>query len=291
MATVVAFCRVMTLQMKSPQAALDYARVEKAIHYLQRNFLEQPDLETLARSANTSAYHFQRLFSRWAGISPKKFLRYLTCDFAQQRLRESRSVLDATFESGLSSPGRLHDLLVSIHAVTPGEYKSHGKGIEISYGFHPTRWGRCLLAVTTRGICGLSFDDGTGAGLQELRQKWRGAKLVENPSVTAPIAEKIFATRRHGKIDLLLMGTNFQLKVWEALLKIPAGNVVSYRTIGEWIGRSTASRAVGTAIGSNSIAYLIPCHRVIRSTGMLGGFRWGTARKQAMLGCELAGRS
>ncbi len=275
------------------QAALDYQRIEKAIAYLQAHYLEQPDLATLARAVHMSEYHFQRVFSRWAGISPKRFLQFLTLEHAKQQLAESKPVLEAALESGLSSPGRLHDLFVSVEAVTPGEFKTGGRGIQIEYGFHPTRFGSCLLAVTPRGICWLSFlgDTGERESLRELRSHWSGAELVERPDSTRQVANRIFSNRAgrgNSLASLLLMGTNFQIKVWQAMLNIPAGALVSYEAIGGLIDAPRASRAIGAAIGANTIAYLIPCHRVIRKTGLVGGYRWGEARKRAILGWEAA---
>jgi AraC family transcriptional regulator, regulatory protein of adaptative response / methylated-DNA-[protein]-cysteine methyltransferase len=271
------------------QAAMDYERIERAIAFLQEHYLERPDLSTVARQAHLSEYHFQRLFSRWAGISPKKFLQFLTAEHAKQQLAESKSLLDVTFDAGLSSPGRLHDLFVTIEAVTPGEFKSRGAGLEIRYGFHPTRFGTCLLAVTDRGICGLQFVNASSA--VELKRTWSGARCIERPDVTAPIVERIFSQfngHARAPLSLLVVGTNFQVKVWQALLRIPPGVVASYETVGRWIGKPNASLAIGRAVAHNPIAYLIPCHRVIRKTGVIGDYRWGTARKQAMLAWESA---
>lgn len=276
------------------QAALDYQRIEKAIAFLDKHFLEQPELPAVAHAAHMSEFHFQRVFTRWAGISPKRFLQFLTVEHAKQQLLNAKSVLDAALDSGLSSPGRLHDLFVSTEAVTPGEFKSRGAGVQISYGFHPTRFGECLIGVTQRGVCWLSFlanERQRRDALAELRAHWRGAAMVENPAVAAQSARRIFESLSNGDrapLSLLLMGTNFQIKVWQALLRIPAGTVVSYETIGEAIGAKNSSRAIGSAVGQNAIAYLIPCHRVIRKTGALGGYRWGETRKRAMLAWEAA---
>ena len=267
------------------QAALDYQRIEKAIVYLQSHYLDQPDLATLARAVHMSEYHFQRVFSRWAGISPKRFLQFLTLEHAKHQLAQSKPVLEAALDSGLSSPGRLHDLFVSVEAVTPGEFKTGGRGIQIEYGFHPTRFGACLLAVSFVG------ERGERESLSELRSHWSEAQLAEHPQATNQVANRIFsnpAWQENSLPGLLLMGTNFQIKVWRAMLKIPAGALVSYETIGGLIDAPTASRAIGAAVGANTIAYLIPCHRVIRKTGLLGGYRWGEARKRAMLGWEAA---
>jgi len=240
-----------------------------------------------------SEFHFQRVFSRWAGISPKRFLQYLTVEHAKRQLAESKPVLDATLESGLSSPGRLHDLFVSVEAVTPGEFKTRGEGIQITYGFHPTPFGKCLIGVTPRGICWLSFhENGSDRNaLRDLQSHWRGAELVEETNATAPIVNQIFSNlekREKSSLSLLLMGTNFQLKVWQALLRIPRGDVTTYENIGQLIGAPKSSRAIGSAVGDNRVAFLIPCHRVIRKSGMLGGYHWGEPRKRAMLAWEAA---
>jgi AraC family transcriptional regulator of adaptative response/methylated-DNA-[protein]-cysteine methyltransferase len=275
------------------QRSLDYLRIEKAISFLQSNYTRQPDLQEIARSVHLSEYHFQRLFTRWAGISPKKFLQYLTLEHAKRALKQSRSVLDATFDAGLSSPGRLHDLFVTIEAMTPGEFKQSGEGLTIHYGFHPTLFGECLLAVTERGICGLSFvpKGKRTQVLKELRDRWTGATLRESTRATQPFIERLFAKpvkNRREPLQLLLMGTNFQIKVWEALVRIPEGVVVSYEDLARVIGNSKASRAVGSAVGKNPVAYVIPCHRVIRREGIIGNYHWGPERKKALLGWEWA---
>jgi AraC family transcriptional regulator of adaptative response/methylated-DNA-[protein]-cysteine methyltransferase len=275
------------------QAAMDYQRIEKAIIYLQTHFLEQPDLKAVAQAIHLSEYHFQRLFTRWVGISPKRFLQYLTVEHAKRRLAESKPVLDVALDSGLSSAGRLHDLFVSAEAVTPGEFKTRGAGVHIDYGFHATPFGTCLLGVTQRGACWLSFVDGAGKGgaLSEFRAQWSGASFEERPSTTALVAAQIFANAspdHQDSLRLLLMGTNFQLKVWNALLKMPPGTVISYEELGRYIGAPDASRAIGSAVGRNRVAFLIPCHRVIRKTGVTGGYHWGEPRKLAMLAWEAA---
>jgi len=275
------------------QAALDYQRIAKAISFLSAHALEQPHLATVARAAHLSEFHFQRVFTRWVGISPKRFLQFLTVEHAKQQLLDAKAVLDVALDSGLSGPSRLHDLFVSGEAVTPGEFKSAGAGIEIHYGFHPTPFGECLLGVTGRGVCWLSFlnDENRSAALDEFKAHWHGAEISENPTGTSSITRRIFSSVRDNSgrpLGVLLMGTNFQIKVWQALLNIPAGTVTTYHAIGERIGASRAARAVGGAVGHNVIAYLIPCHRVIRQSGLLGGYRWGQERKRAMLGWEAA---
>jgi AraC family transcriptional regulator, regulatory protein of adaptative response / methylated-DNA-[protein]-cysteine methyltransferase len=280
-------------QSELKQQSVDYLRVEKAIAFLGTNYTRQPDLKEVARSVHLSEYHFQRLFTRWAGISPKKFLQYLTLEHAKRALKESRSVLDATFDAGLSSPGRLHDLFVTIEAMTPGEFKQAGEGLVIHYGFHPTPFGECLLAVTDRGICGLSFVP-TGKRshvLKELQNRWVGATMREAPGSTKPFVDRLFtgsAKSSRKSLQLLLKGTNFQVKVWEALMRIPEGSVVSYEDIAQVIGNPGASRAVGTAVGKNPVAYIIPCHRVIKRAGVIGSYHWGPDRKKALLGWEWA---
>lgn len=275
------------------EACEDYQRIERAIAFLQEHFLAQPDLAAIAKHVHLSEFHFQRLFTRWAGVSPKRFLQFLTVEHAKQQLAESKAVLDVTFDTGLSSPSRLYDLFVTVEAVTPGEFKSRGAGLKIRYGLHATRFGICLLAVTERGICWLAFlhPEQSDKAVEEMKRQWRGAQVVESPSTTVAFAERIFS-RRQGNDDvplnLLLAGTNFQLKVWQALLKIPAGAVISYQTLAREVCRARASRAVGNAVANNPIAYLIPCHRVIRNTGLIGDYRWGSARKRALLAWEAA---
>jgi AraC family transcriptional regulator of adaptative response/methylated-DNA-[protein]-cysteine methyltransferase len=272
----------------------DYERIETVIRHLKEHYAEQPDLRTLAGIAQVSEFHFHRLFSRWAGVTPKALVKFLTAKRAKALLRESQSVLDASLDSGLSGPGRLHDLLVSVDAVSPGEFKNHGEGMEIRYGFHSTPFGTCLIGATARGICHLSFLDRDGSGrraavLRELESDWPQAVLRHHPQSTRALASQIFArgvTTRGEKIPVLLVGTPFRLKVWEALLKIPFGRVLSYRDVARSIGAPEACRAVGAAVGKNPIAYLIPCHRVIRETGIVGDYRWGQARKLAMLAWE-----
>lgn len=272
----------------------DYATVERAIGFLERNFREQPTLEEVARSVNLSKFHFQRVFSRWAGISPKKFLQHLTLTLAHAKtlLDGSHTVLDATLESGLSGPGRLHDLFVSHESATPGEYKSWGAGMVIFFGMHPTPFGECLLAISDKGVCGLAFVEGgqRAAALDRLRRHWKNATLVEEPGRTGPVAGRIFggAGRALPPPRLVVRGTPFQIKVWEALLKIPPGALACYGDVARAAGHAGAQRAAGGAIAENPIAYLIPCHRVIRKGGDIGQYRWGATRKKAMLAWEAA---
>ena len=269
----------------------DYERIENVIRHLKEHYVEQPDLRTLAGIAEVSEFHFHRLFSRWAGVTPKALVKFLTAKHAKALLRESQSVLDASLDSGLSGPGRLHDLLVSVDAVSPGEFKSYGEGMEIRYGFHSTPFGTCLIGATARGICHLSFlgqdsSSRRASTIRELRSDWPKAVLHHHPQSTRELAAKIFHRGRSEKIPVLLVGTPFRLKVWEALLKIPSGHVLSYRDVARSINAPTACRAVGAAVGANPVAYLIPCHRVIHETGIVGNYRWGRARKLTMLAWE-----
>jgi AraC family transcriptional regulator, regulatory protein of adaptative response / methylated-DNA-[protein]-cysteine methyltransferase len=273
------------------QAAQDYQTIERAIHYLGEHFRRQPTLAEVAAHAGMSEFHFQRLFSRWAGISPKRFLQYLTKEYAREALERSQSLLDVSLAAGLSGPGRLHDLFVHCEAVTPGEYKNAGDGLTIRYGIHPSPFGRVLLAVTERGICGLSFL-ASGNGEEErafLRQKWQAATLVEDSEETRRLATRIFTPGADpAPLHLYVRGTNWQIKVWEALLRIPPGARLTYGDIAQEVCTIKASRAVGNAVGSNPIAYLIPCHRVVRQSGEAHRYRWGSERKQAILAWEAA---
>ncbi len=274
------------------QLAVDYQRIERAIHTLEETALDQPDLKQLAARLHLSEFHFQRLFSRWAGVSPKRFLQFLTLDHAKSVLARSKNLLDVTLDSGLSSVSRLHDLFLQCEAVTPGEYKNRGHGLTIAYGFHASPFGDCLLAATQRGICGFRFvrsgdrDD----ALADLRRRWGQAKLKEDPTSTSPYLDVIFSSdwNRPKPLHLYVKGTNFQIKVWEALLRIPQGDMVSYQDIARHLGLPRASRAVANAIALNPIQYLIPCHRVIQRMGAFGGYQGGPDRKKALLAWEAA---
>ena len=271
----------------------NYHRVEQAIQYLAGNFQQHPDLDAIAAHLNLSKYHFQRIFKEWAGVTPSQFLRYLTVEYAKDRLKESRSVLSATLDSGLSSPGRLHDLFVTFEAMTPGEYKAGGEGLEIAYGYQETQFGRCLIATTERGICAMRFlpEDDDGEVLAGLMGEWPRAKFRETPARTYYVVERLFTlTGDSGQREfhLLLKGTNFQVQVWQALLAVPSGSLVSYGDLAESLGKPSAARAVANAVASNPIAYLIPCHRVIKKVGEIHQYRWGAARKKAMVGWEAA---
>ncbi len=272
----------------------DYQRVAAALDYVDNRFQDQPSLAEIADSVGLSEYHFQRLFTRWVGVSPKKFLQHLTLECAKHSLEASASVLDAAYDAGLSGPGRLHDLFVTCEAVTPGEYKARGQGMTIRYGFHPSPFGECLLLVTDRGVCGLGFVDGAAdraANLAYLSAGWRNARIVEDSVATHPYIARMFSEPGGSKaatpLRVLLRGTEFQLKVWRALLTIPPGKLTTYADIGRRLGYTgNAARAVGTANGANLVSYLVPCHRVIRKTGAIGGYRWGRERKLAMIGWE-----
>lgn len=268
----------------------DYARVEKVIRYLDENHPAQPSLADLASACGLSESHFHRLFHRWAGATPKDFIQCLTVEHAKRRLRESASVLDAALDAGLSGPGRLHDLLVTLEAASPGEIKSGGSGMTIEWGVADTPFGTCTLGWNLRGICHLVFheSDDITASPSELRASWPNAMLHRNDREGTRRARIIFDpdARSTAPLNAFVRATPFQLKVWRALLRIPEGGIASYRTIATAIGKPTATRAVGTACGSNPIGYLIPCHRVIRETGIVQGYRWGHARKKALLARE-----
>lgn len=272
----------------------DYARIAKALDYVARNYASQPALTDIAEYAGLSEYHFQRLFTRWVGISPKKFLQYVTLAYAKERLAQSTSVLDTALEVGLSGPGRLHDLFITCEAMSPGAYKQHGRGLTIRYGFHPSPFGECLIMLTERGICGFAFvvDGKREVALSELASRWAHARLISDPRGTRTTAERTFApagTNRGSPLPLLLSGTPFQIKVWEALLQIPLGELTTYEGLSFALGYGgRANQAIGQAVGANPIAYLIPCHRVIRKSGLIGGYHWGVERKLAMIGWEAA---
>ena len=280
----------MDIQTDLKQLSEDYLRIEQAILYLENHYKDQPGLEEVAANIGLSEYHFQRLFTRWAGVSPKRFLQFLTKEGAKELLGRSENLLDTTHQVGLSSLGRLHDLFVTTEAVTPGEYKSRGAGVTIRYGLHASPFGKCLIAVTERGICHLAFvQTSEGDAIDHLVAGWKQARMIEDYRSTAALVEPIFDLRNSGRgkpLNVHLRGTNFQLKVWEALLQVPAGAVTTYEGIASSIGRPGATRAVGTAVGHNPIAVLIPCHRVIRKVGEFGNYRYGSSRKKALLARE-----
>ncbi|MDH5535937.1 MAG: methylated-DNA--[protein]-cysteine S-methyltransferase [Betaproteobacteria bacterium] len=274
--------------MNQSTATRDYQRVAQAIIYLQRHAASQPDLATVARALHLSQYRFQRLFTRWAGVSPKRFLQYLTVENAKARLAAG-NLLDVAAQVGLSGAGRLHDLFVTLEALSPGEFKSGGAGLRIAFGMHASPFGDCVVGTTRRGICALQFIDRSADAAAALRRDWPDAELVRDDAAIATLARRIFeplAARHLQPLALVVRGTNFQLKVWRALIALPLGALTSYGGIAQAIGQSNAARAVGAAIGANPVAWLIPCHRVIRESGALAGYRWGTERKAAMLGWE-----
>lgn len=266
-----------------------YRRIGQAIHWLVDHYQEQPSLARVAEEVGLSEYHFQRLFSDWAGVSPKKFLQYLTLSHAKKRLAACDSVLDAAYDAGLSGPSRLHDLFVAHEAVTPGEWKSMGEGLTVRYGWHDSPFGDCIMVATERGVCGLGFalPEGRAATEADLLAGWGQARLVKDAAATAPHAALAFG-QGGGTLRLVLRGTPFQLKVWEALMRIPAGAVVSYERLAQHIGKPSAARAVAGAVALNPVSWLVPCHRVIRGTGAITGYRWGPARKRAILAWEAA---
>jgi AraC family transcriptional regulator, regulatory protein of adaptative response / methylated-DNA-[protein]-cysteine methyltransferase len=278
----------------TPDTARDLpynARIANAIGYVAEHYQEQPSLEEMAGAANLSPFHFQRVFKRWAGVTPKRFLQYVTLAHAKRRLVEDASVLDAALDAGLSGPSRLHDLFVTCEAMTPGEFKALGYRLVIRWGLHDGPLGRVLLGVTERGICWLSFvTEDEAPVIDEFEREWQGATLVRDQATTADYVRRGFelAERSSEPLPLLLRGTNFQIKVWEALLRIPFGQVVSYQAIAEAVGQPRAVRAVGAAVGRNNISWLIPCHRVILSTGVIHNYRWGAAQKRKLLTLESA---
>jgi len=273
------------------QSELNYTRIADAIAYLRDHFKEQPDLDAVAAEVHLSPHHFQRMFTDWAGVSPKKFLQYLSLEHAKTVLQQSRaSLFDAAFETGLSGTGRLHDLFVNIEGMTPGEYKNGGAQLDINYSYAECPFGNVLVASTHKGVCYMGFADDSEQAFQELAGRFPKAKFRQMTDLIQQQALYIFTQdwSQLDQIKLHLKGSPFQLKVWETLLKIPMGQLVSYGEIATHIERPGASRAVGTAIGSNPVAFLIPCHRVIQASGQLGGYMWGTTRKTALLGWEAA---
>lgn len=270
----------------------DYQRIQKAIEYMADNWSDQPSLEQVARAVELSPAHFTRLFTRWAGISPKQYLRALTLERAKDELLAGRDLLSTSQALGLSGPGRLHDLFVDIEAMTPGEYKRGGAGLEIRHAWTRTDFGLCHVAATQRGLCSVSFQDQqTAAPLEQLLADWPAARLVEDQSVPVVLDRALAALAAGDKPEamrVLVRGTNFQVQVWRALLRIPLGFTLSYGELAAELGRPSGARAVGSAVGANRIGFLIPCHRVLRAGGALGGYRWGEPRKRVILAWELA---
>ncbi|MDF3027555.1 MAG: DNA-O6-methylguanine--protein-cysteine S-methyltransferase / Transcriptional regulator Ada [Fluviicola sp.] len=271
------------------QQTINYQRIAEAIEYIQANFREQPKLEDVAKKVHLSSFHFQRLFSEWAGTSPKKFLQFTTVEYAKALLKENQATLfEAAYETGLSGTGRLHDLFINIEGMTPAEYKNGGRDLVINYSFAESPFGNILVASTEKGICYLAFSEDESLAFSIMQQHFPNAHFRQ---MTDPIQQNAIHIFSHdwtklSEIKLHLKGTDFQLKVWQALLKIPMGQLTTYGTIANQIEHPKASRAVGTAIGSNPVAFLIPCHRVIQSTGIIGGYMWGSTRKKAIIGWE-----
>lgn len=272
------------------ESQLNYQRIESAIKYLAANYQQQPNLDEVAQAVHLSPFHFQRIFTEWAGITPKKFLQYLTTEHLKNKLAHTKNILEAAEVAGLSSQSRVYDLFVNLEAVTPNEFKTNGLGLQIEYGFHPTPFGECLIAATERGVCGLQFivNENREEAMQWLENQWRNAYMEENPHATEGIIRQIFYTNEPRKLSVLVKGTNFQVKVWQALLTIPAGDVASYQILAQKINQPKAAQAVGSAVGANPIGYLIPCHRVIKNEGLVGEYHWGSAKKRLILGWEMA---
>jgi len=277
-----------------PDRSRDYELIRRAIAFLSETWTEQPPLERLAQHLGLSPAHCQKLFKRWCGLSPKEFVQAITVDHARNLLGGSASVLEAAYEVGLSGAGRLHDLFVSHEAMTPGDYKRRGQGLEMAYGFHASPFGEALLMTTERGIAGLAFvneDAGQtrAEALADMTQRWPKASYAERPEVTARHANLIFNAgkwAREQPVRLVMIGTDFDVRVWETLLKIPMGRAVSYTDIARHIGQPSASRAVVSSVGRNPISFVVPCHRVLRGDGSLGGYHWGLTRKRALIGWE-----
>ena len=276
------------------QDQTDYNRIAEAIDYINANFKSQPNLEEVAEKVSLSPFHFQRLFTEWAGVSPKKFLQYITIAHAKKMLKENAATLfDTAFETGLSGTGRLHDLFIKIEGMTPGEFKNGGENLSINYSFAESPFGNILVASTVKGICYMAFSDNDEISLQELRGIFPNARYRQMTDLVQQNALYIFTHdwKKLGEIKLHLKGTAFQLKVWETLLKIPMGQLSTYGNIAAALENPKASRAVGSAIGDNPVAFLIPCHRVIQSSGAFGQYHWGSTRKTAMIGWEAAKKS
>jgi AraC family transcriptional regulator, regulatory protein of adaptative response / methylated-DNA-[protein]-cysteine methyltransferase len=274
-----------------PAKTSDYEIVRRAIAFISENWREQPSLERIAARVGMQPLALQRLFTRWAGLTPKGFLQAVTLDHARALLADSASVLDATYEVGMSGPARLHDLFVTHDAMTPGEYKAKGEGITIHWGFHPSPFGQALVMITDRGLAGLAFADPgeEKSALADMQSRWQRAAYAEDREATAPYAARIFdpATWTPDRpLRVVMIGTDFELTVWETLLKLPMGKATTYSDIAAHIGRPSAARAVGTAVGKNPISFVVPCHRVLGKSGGLCGYHWGLTRKQAILGWE-----
>jgi AraC family transcriptional regulator of adaptative response/methylated-DNA-[protein]-cysteine methyltransferase len=271
----------------------DYDTIRRAIAFISENYQEQPDVDSVARAAGTNSRALTELFRRWCGLTPMDFLAAVTLDHARKILREAPNVLDASYELGLSGAGRLHDLFVAHEAMSPGEWKSGGGGLNISYGFHPSTFGTALIMTTDRGMCGLAFADPgeETAALDDMKRRWSNARYTEDAAQTAPIARRIFDSgmwRPDTPLRIVLIGTDFEVRVWETLLAIPLGRATTYSDIAAKLGRPKAARAIGAAVGKNPISFVVPCHRVLGKSGALTGYHWGLTRKRAMLGWEAA---
>ena len=270
----------------------DYAKVRTVLAQLHETWREQPSLQELAKPVGLSEDQLQKLFTRWAGLTPKAFLQALTLDHARAMLKDSASILDAAYSTGLSGPGRLHDLFIAHEAMSPGAYKAKGAGLKIAYGFHPSPFGIALAMITEHGLCGLSFND-EGAdrdAFQDMTSHWPNAQYTEDSARTAPYVARVFGTVKDNQpIRITMIGSDFEISVWETLLKIPMGKAVAYRDIASAIGKPKAARAVGAAVGRNPISFVVPCHRALGKSGALTGYHWGLTRKKAILGWE-AGR-
>jgi AraC family transcriptional regulator of adaptative response/methylated-DNA-[protein]-cysteine methyltransferase len=291
-ATMLSPDRVRDHEPLSPAAA-DYDVVRRAIAFVSEHWRAQPEIDAIAAAAGVSASDLHRLFRRWAGITPKAFLQALTLDHARRLLRDSASVLDTTFEVGLSGPGRLHDLFVTHEAMSPGEWKSGGSGLTMSYGFHPSPFGTALVMTAPRGLAGLAFADPgeEQAALADMKGRWPKANMVEDRARTAPLARRIFDSRlwrADRPLRVVLIGTDFEVRVWETLLRIPMGRAMTYSSIAAKLGATNAARAVGAAVGKNPVSFVVPCHRVLGKSGDVTGYHWGLTRKRAMLGWEAA---
>jgi len=281
-------CSIKTRKMKNSEQ-IHYEKVAEAIAFIKENFQQQPNLNEIAENATYSPAHLQRIFTEWAGTSPKKFLQYTSVEYAKRLLREEQATLfDAAFDTGLSSTSRLHDLFVNIEGMTPAEYKSGGKNLTVDYSFSNSPFGNVIVASTSKGICYLAFEDDNLLALNRLKNKFPNATFRKQTNIMQQSALRIFQSDqvKLQEIKLHLKGTDFQLKVWESLLKIPFGKLSTYGKIAKELDNPNASRAIGTAIGNNPVAFLIPCHRVIQSTGKFEGYRWGTTRKTAIIGWE-----
>ena len=280
----------MTNVLSFDENDLNWRRMGRAIRFLSANYLDHPTLEDAADTAGLSPFHFQRLFTRYVGVSPKNFVGHLTLDHAKASLVGGKSLLDTALDAGFSGPSRLHDLCLKIEAMTPGDYAKGGDGLAIDYGFHPSPFGIALVMATAKGVCGLAFgnEGEEKAMLADMQARWPRAAYASAPERTAKYASAIFGDKSGGELRLNLLGTKWQIKVWQALLAIPEGKVSTYRAIAAHIGKASAARAVGTAVGRNPISWLIPCHRVLGSSGALTGYHWGLDRKRAMLAVEAA---